>query len=131
MRFEPVKIAYLAFKFSGDPTGNTEQARQMAIQIMKKHPDWFVFVPHYAIDALLDGTIKWKGKTNFSKWRRSQAGIMCIGFLTRSDILILGCEPTYENSSGVTWEFTFTSFFNQTFRKNSPLKIMSYEEAIK
>jgi len=125
-------VAYLAYKFSYDPTKNTAEARKMAINIMKKHPDWFVIVPHYTCDAMLDGTVNWrKHWSNFDKWRRLQAGKMSFAFLSKCDMLILGCEPEYSESHGVTWEYIFTQILNASYRKDNPIKVIRYEEALK
>ena len=126
----PPKLAYLAFAFTGGEHGigtprvNSEKARQMAIAIMKDNPDWFVIVPHYSVDAMLDGTIIWEGQLDFGKWRRSQGGLMSLAFLARADILILGCDPQYKYSHGVTWEWIFTQLLNRSYRKDNPIKIV-------
>lgn len=129
----PPILAYLAFSFSNDPTGNTEKARKMAIALMKKHPDWFVLCPHYAVDALLDGTIDWSGMKgeDFGDWRRTQAGLMAAGFMSRCEIFVLGCNPRYKSSSGVTWENIIAKLLNMSWRRDNPIKVMTYEEAMK
>lgn len=129
----PPIIVYLAYAFSNNPTKNTAKAREMAIALMKKHPDWFIICPHVAIDVLLDGTLDWTqmGKEDFSRWRRTQAGMMSLAFLTKVDIMVLGCEPSYGGSSGVTWEHIFVNVLNRSYRRNNPIKIMTYEEAMK
>ena len=129
----PPTFVYLAFAFSNDPTGNTKKAREMTITLMKKHPDWFVFCPHYAIDAMLDGIIDWTGmeEKDFGEWRRTQAGLMAAGFLSRCDIMVLGCDPNYGKSSGVTWENIIAKLLNISWRRNNPIKIITYEEAMK
>lgn len=129
----PPTFVYLAFSFSNSPTDNTKKAREMVIELMKKHPDWLVFCPHYAIDALLDGKIDWTGmkEKDFSQWRRTQAGLMAAGFMSRSNILVLGCNPTYGVSSGVTWEHIIAKLLNMSWRRDNPIKIITYEEAIK
>jgi len=127
---KPPTLVYLAYKFSNNPTKNTEEARNMAISLMKKHHDWFVFVPHYAVDAMLDGTIKWTENMEFSKWRRTQAGMMCFAFLPKMDIIVFGCDPAYGESCGVTWENIFVKVLNQSWRKDNPIKTMSYNEAM-
>lgn len=126
------KMAYLAFAFSGNPTENTRREREMALKIMKVHPDWFVFSPHYAIDGLLDGRVNWgRAKSNFTQERRIRAGMMSLAFLYRTDIMILGCEPTYKDSPGVTWEYVSVRVWNESFRKDNPIKIITLEEALK
>ena len=103
----------------------------MAIKLMKRHPSWFVIVPHYAIDAMLDGTVDWAdASTNFTEWRRTRAGMMSIAFLSCANIMVLGCNPTYKNSSGVTWEHVIAQVMNLSYRKDNPLKIMTYKEAL-
>lgn len=132
MKNHPPRIVYLAYKFSRDPTKNTQEARTMALELMKRHNDWFIIVPHYAVDALLDGTLDWKGQeSNFDEWRRTKAGMMCLAFLTKADIVILGCEPVYEKSSGVTWEYTFLQMLNQSYRRKHPIKVLTFEEAMR
>ena len=123
-------MVYLAYKFTGNPTENTKQERKMAYELMKRHPDWTVLCPHYAIDSMLDGTVNWDGKDNYTKWRRLQAGEMSLGFIDKTDILVLGCEPCYQQSAGVTWEYIFTKFLNKSYRKDNPIKIMTYKEAL-
>jgi hypothetical protein len=126
----PPTLAYLAFAFSQDPTGCTKKAREMAITIMKEHPDWTVIVPHYTVDALLDGIVNWDKNMKFSKWRRGQGAIMCLAILSHIDILILGCEPEYSSSSGVTWEWTHARLLNQSYRKDNPIEIFSIKDLI-
>lgn len=124
-------LVYFAYKFSCDPTENTEKARLMSIELMKNHPDWIVICPHYTIDALFDGCVNWDEKKidveNLPVWKR---GYMGIGILSRCDIMVLGCPPTYKESAGVTWEFIFAKLLNDSWRKNNPIKIMTYEDAI-
>jgi len=128
-------IAYLAFSFTGsfhgvgNPKVNTERARQMALAIMKVHPEWNIIVPHYAIDAMLDGTNKWDKVETFKESRRKKGGIMSLAFLSKADILILGCEPTYQVSHGVTWEYIFANLLNDSWRKDNSIKIV-YAETI-
>jgi len=129
MNGEPI-LVYLSYKFSDSPTLNTKIARVMAIKIMENHPDWFVIVPHFAIDALLDGVVDWKKNFNFSEWRRGQAGLMAIGLLSRCDKMILGCTPTYEHSAGVTWEWMFVRLLNMSYKKDKPIEILTMRDAI-
>ena len=126
-------VVYFAYMFSSNPTENTKKARDMVIKLMKKHPEWFVICPHIAIDVLLDGTLDWTGmgSKDFSRWRRTQAGMMSLAFLSKSDIMVLGCEPSYGGSSGVTWEHIFANVLNRSWRKDNPIIIMTYEEAMK
>jgi len=132
LKNKPPVLVYLAYKFSGKPTENTEKARQMAITLMKHRPDWFVILPHYAIDAMLDGVVDWGTNfDNFTAWRRTQAGMMSIAFLSKADIMVLGCEPTYKSSSGVTWEHVIAKVLNLSYRKKNPIKIITYKEAMK
>ena len=131
----PPILVYLSYKFSGNPTKNTERARDMSMKLMKKHPDWFVFCPHYSIDALLDGKVIWeeKDKEVWDKddaWRRFQAGYMSAGFLLRCDIMVLGCEPIYSESHGVTWETIIANVINVSYRRNNPIEIITYKEAM-
>jgi len=130
---KPPTVVYLAYAFSSNPTKNTKKARDMAIKLMRKHKDWFVICPHIAIDTLLDGTLDWThmGTEDFSRWRRTQAGMMSLAFLSKADILVLGCEPTYGGSSGVTWEHIFAQVSNRSYRKDNPIIIMTYKEAMK
>lgn len=131
---KPPTLVYLAYAFSSNPTRNTKEAREMAIALMKKHPDWIIICPHYAVDALLDGTIDWArklGEKDFTKWRRTQAGLMAAGILSRCDIMVLGCEPTYNVSSGVTWENIISILLSISWRRENPIKVMTYEEAMK
>jgi len=128
----PPILVYLAYKFSGDATENTKEARRMAITLMKHHLNWFVLLPHYAIDAMLDGTIDWgKYFNNFTEWRRTRAGMMSIAFVMRCDIMVLGCKPDYQNSHGVTWEHIVARVMNLSYRKDNPIKIITYKEAMK
>ena len=130
------RLAYLAFSFSGGPHGmgtpsdNLERARRIAKLIMLESPDIFVIVPHYAVDAMLDGTITWKEKHEFGEWRRLQGGLMSLAFLARCDILILGCPPEYKYSHGVTWEWIFTQLLNRSYRKDNPIEILYAEDMI-
>lgn len=126
---EPI-LVYLSYKFSNNPTLNTKVARLIAIEIMKKHPDWYVIVPHFAIDALLDGTVKWEDGHKFDEWRRGQAGLMAIAFLSRCDKMILGCTPTYEHSAGVTWEWNFVKLLNTSWKKDNPIEIVELKDAM-
>ena len=123
-------VVYLAYKFTYNPTKNTAKARRMAIKIMKRHPDWFVIVPHYTCDAMLDGKVTWNKDSNFSEWRRSQAGKMSLAFISKCDILVLGCKPNYKQSSGVTWEYLFVNIINDSYRKDNPIKVITYKEAL-
>lgn len=129
---EPTMV-YLAYAFSNNPTENTKKAREMAIALMKRHPDWFVLSPHFAVDALLDGTVDWSnmGPNDFSKWRRTQAGLMALAFISVCHIIVLGCEPTYEVSHGVTWEHIVTNLLNKSWRKKNQIRIITYEEAMR
>ena len=129
----PPILVYLAYKFSRNPTENTKEARDMAIALMKKHPDWLIICPHYAVDALLDGTVNWDGmnENDFGEWRRNQAGLMAAGLMSRCNIVVLGCPPTYEESSGVTWEHIIIQLLNNSWKRNDQIKIMTYEEAMK
>jgi len=130
-----IKLGYLAYKFSGDPTENTKIARDMALRIMQKHPDIWVIVPHFTVDGLLDGTVEWTGKTDkqckFTKERRLLGGLGSVMIISKIDILILGCEPEYAVSSGVTWEWVITHFLNRSYRKDNPIEITTYEEMVK
>jgi len=129
----PPKLVYLAFAFSGDPTENTKKVREMALILMVEHPDWFIFVPHYAVDALLDGTINWEGRDiekDFNQERRQLGGIRSLAWVYRCDILILGCDPTYGKSSGVTWEWISAQLLNQSYRKDNPIEIMYAEDLL-
>lgn len=130
---KPPILVYLAYAFSNSPTKNTKKAREMALALMKRHADWFILSPHFAVDALLDGTLDWTSmkKEDFSQWRRTQAGLMAVGFLSRCDILVLGCDPTYGKSHGVTWEHIVTQLLNRSWRRLNPIKIMTYEEAMR
>ena len=127
-------LVYLAYKFSYNATQSTKEARDMAITLMRKHPDWIILSPHYAVDVLLDGKLEWGEedlkKWNTDDWRRFQAGFMAAGFLSRCDIMVLGCEPRYSESHGVTWEFIIANMLNVSWRKDNPIKIMKYEEAL-
>lgn len=132
---QPITLVYLAYKFSYDATKSTKEAREMAIALMKKHPDWIVISPHYAVDVMLDGKMSW-GKEDFElwnedDWRRIQAGLMAAGFLSRADIMVLGCKPLYSESHGVTWEYIIANMLNYSYRKDNPIKIMTYEEVMK
>jgi hypothetical protein len=125
-------MVYLAFAFSGNPTENTRKEREMALKLMDIHPDWFILSPHFAIDVLLDGCLDWgKRKSNFTQERRIKAGMMCLAFLFKSDIMILGCEPTYKESPGVTWEYVIVRLWNESFRRDNPIKIITLKEALK
>jgi len=126
----PPTLVYFAFAFSGDPTENTKKVREMTLILMKEHPDWFFIVPHYAVDVLLDGTCVWTKDFEFSEWRRGQAGSTCIGLLYRCDKIILGCDPTYGKSSGVTWEWITVRVLNQSYRKDSPIEILFAKDLI-
>ena len=126
----PPTLVYLAFEFSRNPTENTKKAREMALILMVEHPDWFIFSPHYAVDVLLDGTCEWDKNFEFSEWRRGQAGSMCLGFLFRTDILILGCDPNYGKSTGVTWEWITARVLNQSYRKDNQIEILYIEDLI-
>jgi len=129
---KPPTLVYLAYKFSNSPTENTKKARKMAINLMKKYPNWIIVSPHFAVDALLDGVVDWTHMKDedFSQWRRIQAGYMAACFLSRCDIMILGCKPTYTESSGVTWEYIIVKMLNSSWRKNKPIKVMTYDEAM-
>jgi hypothetical protein len=130
MPIEPPTLVYLSYKFSNDPTFNTKVARLLALKIMEKHPEWYVLVPHFCVDAMLDGVVKWKEGFKFSEWRRGRAGLMAIAFLSRCDKVILGCEPTYEQSAGVTWEWNFVKLLNSSWRKDNPIEIIHLKDAI-
>jgi hypothetical protein len=129
-------MAYLAFSFSGSvhgmglPKSNTERARRLALAIMEEKPEWCVLVPHYAIDAMLDGTNKWAKGTKFSEDRRKLGGIMSLNFLSNSDILILGCDPVYKISHGVTWEYVFANLLNESWRAKNPIEIIYAKDII-
>jgi len=129
---KPPTLVYLAFAFSGDPTENTKKAREMALILMTEHPDWFVIVPHYTVDALLDGTLDWRSMTekDFSQERRRLGGVGSLAFVYRCDILILGCDPTYGKSSGVTWEWISAQLLNQSYRKDNPIEILYAEDLL-
>lgn len=129
MNGEPI-LVYLAYKFSNDPTLNTKVARVMAIKIMEKHPNWFVIVPHFTVDAMLDGVVNWDKDFYFSEQRRGQAGLMCIGILSRCNKVVLGCDPTYEHSSGVTWEWMFIRLLNMSYKKDNPIEVLTLKEAL-
>jgi hypothetical protein len=135
MKDNPPTLVYLAYKFSYNPTENTKEAREMALNLMKKHPDWIVFCPHFGIDVLLDGKMEWTEKDvglwNQDDWRRMQAGLMAAGFLSRCDIMVLGCAPTYSESHGVTWEFIIANLLNRSYRRSNPIKIMHIHEAMR
>lgn len=124
-------IVYLANPFTGHPAKNTKIERDMALALEAKHPGWYVIAPHFAVDALIDGTIDWKGKSNFSQERRIRAGEKCLALIWKIDVLVLGCKPEYKYSAGVTWEYVFTALLNHGPRKDNPIKVMSYEEAMK
>jgi len=129
LKEKPIMV-YLAFSFTGSSHGlghpkyNTEKARRLAIEAMKVHPEWYVIVPHYAIDAMLDGTIEWDKKKIWTKERRRRGGIMSLAFLSHCDILLLGCNPEYKVSHGVTWEWIFTNLINTSWRKDNPIQII-------
>lgn len=125
-----MKLAYLAYKFSSDPIGNTVTACIIANKIMEKHPDIFVIVPHYAVDGVLDGIIsysyndkvnKWVTR-NFSKERRIKGGLYSLALIEKVDMFILGCDPTYDSSAGVTWELVFVHFLNLSREKQIEIK---------
>lgn len=130
------RIAYLAYSFTGGPHGagtpsdNLERARRMAKLIMIEFPDIFVIVPHYAVDAMLDGTITWEEKHEFDEYRRMQGGLMSLALLSRVDMLILGCQPEYKYSHGVTWEWIFAQLLNRSYRKDNPIEIKYVEDMI-
>lgn len=126
----PPTLVYLAFLFSSDPTGNTKKAREMALILMNEHPDWLVISPHYAVDVLLDDTVSWEKNQKFSDWRRGQAGFMALGFVFRCDILVLGCDPNYDKSTGVTWEWIAARLLNQSYRKDNPIEILYAKDLI-
>lgn len=126
----PPKLVYLAFAFSSDPTGTTKKAREMALILMTEHPDWLIISPHFAVDVLLDGTLNWTKDFEFSEWRRGQAGLMALGLMWRCDIIVLGCDPSYGKSSGVTWEWISARLLNQSYRKGTPIEILYVEDLI-
>ena len=123
-------IAYLAFAFSKNPTVMTQKAHLLALKIMEKRPDWFVLVPHFAVDAMLDGVVDWKKDYCFDENRRMIGGLMSLAFLSNAHILILGIEPKYEYSSGVTWENIFVHLLNKSWRKNNPIQIVRVKDII-
>lgn len=139
IKTKDVKLAYLAYSFtggvhgSGSPTENTERARKWALEIMKKHPDIYVIVPHYCVDAILDGTVTWDMRKlkEFSKERRKMGGMLSVMLVSRCDIFILGCPPEYKYSHGVTWEWVLVHTLNATTRKDNPIKIVTIEEMLK
>lgn len=132
----PPKLAYFAYSFTGGKHGtgtassNTKWAGQMAKKIMEKHPDVFVLVPHYAVDAMLDGTITWRRK-DWDERRRMYGGMMSLALVAKCDIFILGCPPEYKYSHGVTWEWVFVNLLNRSWRKDNPIKIVTLEEMMK
>lgn len=116
-------LAYLMYPFSrGNSNVNTREARKLALQIMEKHPQLTILIPHYCIDAFLMHTLDFeaykKGHGNdFDLKKHLDAGCMCYGIISKVDVIILGEKLDYTKSAGMVWERAFEEFLNRTREK--------------
>lgn len=116
-------LAYLMYPFSsGDSNQNTMEARELALRIMKRHPQLTILVPHYTIDAFLMHTLdfvayKDEHKGDFDIEKHLDAGCMCYGIISKVDVVILGAKLDYRKSAGMVWERAYEEFLNRTREK--------------
>lgn len=121
-------LAYIAYPYAKpNPRENTEKVRAIASEIMKKYPNIFVIVPHTAVDITLFGEIP-----DVFEDHPLEDNLLAIQLeytiLSKIELLILGCDLDYSNSSGMVWEAAFVRWL-QTQGKN--IVIAHAEELLK
>jgi len=95
-----LRMAYLSYPYTDNPEKRTEEARQLAEEIVSLHPDIVLIVPHIAFDQLLQSFIR-----DGTWWR-----FICdweYEAISRCDFFILGCELNPKTSVGMIWEWSF------------------------
>lgn len=90
-------LCYMTFSLSNDPSGNGRAAEELALKIMKRHPNLTVLIAH--------NSTQWMEKAE--KYRSMFADI-CI--IAAADLLILGKPLDYGDSCGSCWEFQIAKF---------------------
>jgi len=108
-------LAYLCFPYSCDPKGNTLRGRLLALQIMKKHPNIFIVLPHTAVDMTLFGEFHERKKRHTTEDHETAETCEYI-ILSKIDLLIIGTEFK-DMSPGMTWEHSFVLKLNRERKK--------------
>lgn len=94
-----MKLYYFSYPFSDRPASRTEEASRIASEIVQKHSDIFLIVPHLTFNPL------WADRNNPERnVRILQAEIEMI---RRCDGLMIGVQDLKDLSPGMTWEISF------------------------
>jgi len=121
------KIAYLSYPFSKDPIGYTKEACSLAKEIMKKHADIFIIVPHSAVDYTLFGEPK--DISGYKDTDHLLAPQLEFTILWNIDIFIRGKPLDSKVSIGCIWEEAFVRWLN--IWRDKKIKITTPEELMK
>jgi len=109
-----VKLVYLSYPYKGDIAKNTRNARILGQVLMRDHPDWFVIVPHTAIDGLIFDHIPNSDQVTLSQ--HLQAIEYEYRVLEIIDIFVIG-TPEGEESEGMIWELGYVNHLNNNRKK--------------
>ena len=109
-----MKLVYLSYPYKGDITKNTKNARILGQVLMRDHPDWFVIVPHTAIDGLIFDHIP--NSDQVTLLQHLQAIEYEYRVLELIDIFVIG-KPLGEESEGMIWELGYVNHLNNRRKK--------------
>ena len=108
-------LAYMCFPYSNDPKGNTFRGRTIAKNIMDKHPNIFIILPHTAVDMTLFGEFHERGLVHGVSDHYCACALEFI-ILDKVDLFIIGTDHM-EMSSGMIWEHAYVDKLNCERRK--------------
>jgi hypothetical protein len=112
-------IAYMSYPFSKNPKQFTKEVCKFAKEIMLKHPNIFVIVPHTAVDYTMYGPPR-KHITDYGQRDHTIAAQLEFSILWNIDIFIQGVPDDPMVSMGCIWEHSFAHWLN-TWRKKQIL----------
>ena len=115
-------MAYICYPYSSNPKSNTLKARKLACEIMERHPNIFIIVPHTAVDMTLFGQFEERTAKHTTKDHEDAERCEYV-ILSKIDLFIIGTDYK-DMSSGMTWEHTFVQKLNRERRRKVDIKFV-------
>lgn len=123
-----VYLAYISYPFSRHPRKYTRDVCRFAKEIMTKHPNVFIIVPHTSVDTTMFGPPR-RCMKDYGNRDNTVAAKLEFTILSKIDIFIQGVPDDPSVSMGCIWEHAFCLWMN-SFRKKQ-IRIITLEEVLK
>jgi len=95
MKEKPLKVAYLAYPYTDNPSKRTKESLRIAKKLVRKHPEIVPIIPHLHFDVFQDAVDpNW-----IPVWE--------LKIISKCDMLILCLPLEYSVSAGMVWEAAY------------------------